>query len=85
MGYVLGVSHEVILKKMTEELQKAKQAMAQQKEWQTSIAHIKLLSEILLEEEPKQNSRTVPSLEKVPKSNIDQAPKDDDGTSIFDF
>lgn len=82
---MLGISHETVLNKMTEELKNAKLALAEGRDWQTSIAHIKLLTELLLEEEPKQSSHPEPRLAEVSKSNVNQINNEDDGTSIFDF
>lgn len=88
----MGISHEVIIKKMTEELENAKLALAAQKEWQTSIAHVKLLSELLLEEKSTQINHTAPTIETVsktikkePEKDMKQTPDHDEGTSIFDF
>lgn len=79
------ISTEVVIEKMTQELEKAKQATAEQKDWKLPISHVKLLAELLLEEQPSESVKTTTKVNKTPEREIYQEMSHDDGTSIFDF
>jgi len=79
------ISTEVVLEKMRQELEKANVATAEQKDWKLPIAHVKLLAELLLEEQPSENVKTTTKINPTPEREINQEKSHDDGTSIFDF
>lgn len=79
------ISTEVVIEKMTQEIEKAKQATAEQKDWKLPISHVKLLAELLLEEQSSETVKTTTKVSKTPEQEIYQEMSHDDGTSIFDF
>lgn len=79
------VSTEIVIEKMRKELEKAKIATAEQKDWKLSIAHVKLLAELLLEEQSSENVATAKNVTPTSKLEVKQEKNHDDGTSIFDF
>lgn len=84
----MAVSNEKIMNKMMTELQQAKAAVHNQKEWMQHIGHIKLLSELLLDQHDNVDKRIVNSFEGIEEVAVQSLePKEtvDEGDSIFDF
>jgi len=79
----LAVSNETIMNKMMAELQQARAAADDQNKWEIHIAHIQLLSELLLDDHkgtPAKVERE--SVQPVQPVGVQQQHED---TSIFDF
>lgn len=81
----MAVSNDAIMDRMIAEIQKAKAAMNEQKEWKLHIAHIQLLSDLLLEEKEKPTNQIVTPLEKEPVQTVNEKSTQEPDSSIFDF
>lgn len=86
----MGVSNKTIMKKMMTELEQATDVADEPKKWNAHIVHVKLLSELLLQEHGSDQLEEKPAHDHLhtPSTSISR-PTDsttqDDGTSIFDF
>lgn len=81
----MAVSNEAIMDRMIAEIKKAKAAMHEQKEWKLHIAHIQLLSDLLLEEKERSTNQVVTPLEKKPVQTVNEKNTKEPDSSIFDF
>jgi len=84
----LAVSNEAIVNKMIAELQQAKTALNNQRDFKLHISHIQLLTELLLDEhgvEDESVHNVLATLEKKTEhiERYEETPNDD--MSIFDF
>lgn len=81
----MAVSNEVIMDRMIAEIKRAKTALNEQKDWKVHIAHIQLLSELLLDEREMATKQTVHSLEDKPIQRVEQNHVKEPESSIFEF
>lgn len=81
----MAVSNDAIMDRMIAEIQKAKSTMNEQKEWKLHIAHIQLLSDLLLEEKAKSPNQVMTPLEKKPMQTVNEEHAKEPDSSIFDF
>lgn len=85
------ISKEVVLNKMMKELQAAMKAANNDKEMLKHISNLKLLAELFLDENEKENSDEHIQQPSLSTNQISSTPSispkvdDQDGTSIFDF
>ncbi len=74
------------MNKMSDELQQAKAVADDQEKWVIHIAHIKLLSELLIDDHNSGDKKAEHVLEKVQNKPIQTVKTEQrEDTSIFDF
>jgi len=89
----MGVSNEKIINKMMEEIQMAKDTVQHQPKMMSHISKVKLLSELLLDEDEGEqrmspdvhSTNAVQSEQVISNNSPNHRIEELDGTSIFDF